>query len=292
MDGIINLLKPPGMTSHDAVNIVRRLTGVRRTGHTGTLDPGAAGVLPVCVGKATRVSEYVLEMDKSYRAELTLGRATDTEDAAGETLLQMPYTVPDPDTARAVLRGFLGDSEQIPPMYSAVRVDGKKLYELARRGEVIRRQPRPITIYDIRLLRIQGPVLLFDVSCSRGTYVRTLCREIAEGLGTTGHMSFLVRTKVGPFTLENSKTFEELFMSKENDSLTDCLLPLDSALSKLTKVTVDNRDAEKINNGLPIRVNQEIPEHAHLRVYGNNNDLLAIAVMEAGWAKPHKVFKL
>jgi tRNA pseudouridine55 synthase len=290
MDGILNLLKPPGMTSHDVVNVVRRITGVRRTGHTGTLDPGAAGVLPVCVGKATRVSEYVLDMDKSYRAELTLGRSTDTEDAAGATVLEMPVPVLKWEAVAAVLKGFLGVGEQIPPMYSAVRINGKKLYELARRGEVVKREPRPIHIYEIRLLELRENVIVFDVTCSRGTYVRTLCREIAEKLGTTGHMSFLLRTMVGPFILQNTLTLEELVQCTDSGRLQQVASPLDMALGKLTAVTVDENGALKIKNGVAVSVPQDLQDQTLVRVYGPNDTFLAVGNMEAGLVKPSKVF--
>jgi tRNA pseudouridine55 synthase len=290
MDGILNILKPPGMTSHDVVNVVRKLTGVRRTGHTGTLDPGAAGVLPVCVGRATRVSQYVLEMDKSYRAELKLGRSTDTEDAAGATLEEKPAVTPDPQQAASVLAGFLGESRQIPPMYSAVRVGGEKLYERARRGEEVAREARIIRIYSIRLLSVAETALLFDVSCSRGTYIRTLCRQIAEKLGSVGHMSFLLRTAVGPFTLQNALTLEALAEKREQGTLAGSLLPLDTALCLLEPVTLDERDAGRMQSGISVPAGRPLPEHSTIRVYGPGGDFLAIARAESGLLRPQKVF--
>lgn len=290
MDGIINILKPPGMTSHDVVNVVRRLTGVRRTGHTGTLDPGAVGVLPVCVGKATRITEYVLKMDKSYRAELSLGKATDTEDASGQLVLSKPVPVLTAQSVEQVLNRFLGLQTQIPPMYSAVRVNGKKLYELARRGEEVERQPRPIRIYKIQLLKINETTILFDLSCSRGTYVRTLCKEIAENLGSVGHMSFLLRTAVGPFLLENAFTFEELAQFVEAGCIEKALLPLDTALAHIQALTVDENQATRLRNGLTIPLAFMATEGELFRIYDSSRTFLAIAAADRERIKPLKVF--
>lgn len=290
MDGIINFLKPPGMTSHDAVNLMRRLTGIRRIGHTGTLDPGAAGVLPICIGKATSVSEYVLGMDKSYRAEVSLGQATDTEDAAGQPVLTMPVPALTTHAVDLVLRSFLGKGSQIPPMYSAVRVDGKRLYELARRGEVVERKPREVLIYNIKLLEIRGNFILFDLCCSRGTYVRTLCRNIAEKLGSAGHMSFLLRTAVGPFLLRNAVTFEELAQYAETGSITKALLPLDTALQNLQALTVDDSQAKRLRNGLAVTPGLKTSDGQLFRVYDSLQALLAIAAADKERIKPLKVF--
>ncbi len=290
MDGIINLLKPPGMTSHDAVNVVRRLTGIKRVGHTGTLDPGAAGVLPICLGKATRVSEYVLGMDKSYRAELSLGQATDTEDAAGQPVLTRPVPSLTTHGVELVLRGFLGTVPQIPPMYSAVRVAGKRLYELARRGEVVEREPREIQIYKIKLLKISETSILFELDCSRGTYVRTLCRDIAEKLGSAGHMSFLLRTAVGPFLLGSAVTFEELAQFAEAGCITKALLPLDLALANMQAVTVDESQAARLRNGLAVTLRLKTSDGELFRVYDSSQAFLAIATADREQIKPLKVF--
>lgn len=290
MDGIINILKPPGMTSHDVVNVVRRLTGVRRIGHTGTLDPGASGVLPICVGKATRISEYLLGMDKSYRAELSLGEATDTEDAAGQVVLTKPVPVLTSHCVEQVLMSFLGMGTQLPPMYSAVRVNGKRLYELARRGEVVERQPRQIQIYNIKLLKIRDNTILFDLCCSRGTYVRTLCREIAENLGSVGHMSFLLRTAVGPFLLESAVTFEELAQFTEEGCIINALLPLDMALAHMQAVTVDESQAARLRNGLAVTLGFIASDGELFRVYDSSQAFLAIAAADKERIKPLKVF--
>lgn len=288
MDGILNILKPPGMTSHDVVYRVRKLTNVKRTGHTGTLDPGAAGVLPVCVGKATRVAEYVLETDKTYRAELTLGTATDTEDAAGEVIKQSSVpTISEPDTRR-VLAECLGPSMQIPPMYSAVRKNGVKLYTLARQGEVVEREPRAIHIYNIELVRLGDRKILFDVQCSRGTYIRTLCVEIATKLGSCGHMSFLLRNAVGPFHLEHSHTLEELAEMEQSGTLQSAFLPTDTALYHIQAVHLSDEDVVKISHGISVVVSSI--EEGLARVYSPGNVFLAVGTVKSGMLKPVKVF--
>ncbi|MDW7650590.1 MAG: tRNA pseudouridine(55) synthase TruB [Bacillota bacterium] len=290
MEGIINVLKPPGMTSHDVVNQIRRLTGVRRTGHTGTLDPGAAGVLPVCVGKATRVSEFVLEMDKSYRAELTLGQATDSEDAAGTVIAEKQVPSLTGELIGRVLKSFIGQGTQIPPMYSAVRVGGKRLYELARQGKEVSREPRTVHIYSVEPVRFDHRMVLFDVDCSRGTYVRTLCREIAEKLDTVGHMSFLLRTAVGPFLLDQTWTLEELAGLAESGRLQEALMPADVALQRLPSVTVSAEQALLIKNGVAVTAGNLPPEGETVRVYDSAGSFLAIGRAGIDTVKPQKVF--
>ena len=204
MDGILNILKPPGMTSHDIVSRMRRLTRERKIGHGGTLDPGAAGVLPVFLGKATRLIEYGIEWDKAYRVELTLGGRSETGDDASEIFWDSVEKYPSLEEVKLILASFVGDQEQIPPMYSALKVNGKKLYELAREGIVIERQARPITIHKIQLLSYEAPILRFDVDCSKGTYIRTLCEDIAAQFGLNGVMTFLLRTRAGAFSIQDA----------------------------------------------------------------------------------------
>lgn len=204
MDGILNILKPPGMTSHDIVSRMRRLTRERKIGHGGTLDPGAAGVLPVFLGKATRLIEYGIEWDKAYRVELTLGGRSETGDDASEIFWDSVEKYPSLEEVKLILASFVGDQEQIPPMYSALKVNGKKLYELAREGIVIERQARPITIHKIQLLSYEAPILRFDVDCSKGTYIRTLCEDMAAQFGLNGVMTFLLRTRAGAFSIQDA----------------------------------------------------------------------------------------
>jgi tRNA pseudouridine55 synthase len=290
VDGIINVLKPPGMTSHDVIYRIRRLTGIKRCGHTGTLDPGAAGILPVCVGSATRVSEYVLDMDKSYRAELTLGTSTDTEDASGTVIEQKEIPELGRDSVRQVLQQFMGRTSQIPPMYSALRKGGVKLYELARRGETVEREPRQITVYRLELLRIINNKILFEADCSRGTYIRTLCADIASQLGTCGHMSFLLRVAVGPFRMHNCFTLEELARLGEEGSLDKALLPSDTALLHYPSVTVTPAKAEAIMHGRAIEYSPDNATGLPIRVYRADGEMIAIARASEGKLLPKKVF--
>ncbi|NLP37937.1 MAG: tRNA pseudouridine(55) synthase TruB [Firmicutes bacterium] len=290
MKGILNILKPAGMTSHDVVTFVRRLTGIRKCGHTGTLDPGAAGVLPVCIGQATRVAEYVLETDKSYRAEITLGTATDTEDASGMVVAQKDAGRYTEEQVLAVLKDFLGPRLQTPPMYSAVKINGQKLYERARRGETVSRPARSIFIHQLDLLFYRENKIMFDVTCSRGTYVRTLCREIAETLGTVGHMSFLLRTNVGPFTLHQAFTLEELQQLHKANKLKEALLPLDTALSHLPVIKIDTKAATAIKNGNAVHLDIKSAGNTLWRVYGPGEELLAIAKVKKNMLLPQKVF--
>jgi tRNA pseudouridine55 synthase len=243
MNGIINVLKPPGMTSHDIVNYIRLLKGIKKVGHTGTLDPGAAGVLPVCVGKATRVAEYLISYDKCYRAECTLGASTDTQDSFGRVLEVRDASCLAVGDIEAMLMTFVGSQEQIVPMFSAVKVQGKKLYELARAGQRLEREARRINVYSIKLLDYEdlgtpAPRVLFEVTCSKGTYVRTICHDLGQRLGYGGYMSFLIRTRVGVFDLSKSVTLEELKEYADKGLLNRAMLPIDLVLSDMVAVQV------------------------------------------------------
>ena len=289
MDGILNVLKPPGLTSHDVVNRIRRLNGVKKCGHSGTLDPGAAGVLPICIGQATRVSEYFLMMPKTYRAELALGIATDTEDASGQIIDEKIVPEITQEMICLAFDELIGDSYQMPPMYSAVSKGGVKLYKLARLGQTIERESRLIQIYKIELLELRDKTILFDVICSRGTYIRTLCTDIARRFDTCGHMSFLLRKAVGPFTVENSLTLEELNQLDQREDLEKALYPLDSALGNLPAISVTEEDAAKILNGNAVRIPDNNSEQ-NIIVYDPTGKLLALALVIDGWLKPRKVF--
>lgn len=310
-EGIVNVNKHPGPTSHDVVNHLRRLTGVRRVGHTGTLDPCAEGVLPVCVGRATRVAEYVLQMDKSYKAELTLGVATDTEDATGRVVAEKEVPQLDEHTVSAIFTQFIGPVRQVPPMYSAVRSKGQKLYELARRGEIVAREARLINIYRLHLLETCGDRIVFEVTCSRGTYVRTLCASIAEKLGTYGHLSSLQRTAVGPFLLAKAYTIKELDNLASGGRLWEAFLPVDTALQHLQACILNADAAAMIMSGRPVsaanasfdsvvgmpavRVPDSgfrlLPSEFQLcRLYHESGNFLAVARYSASKLYPEKVF--
>lgn len=243
MDGILNILKPPGMTSHDVVARMRRLTGQKKIGHSGTLDPGAAGVLPVFFGKATRLIEYGMEWDKTYRVELTLGGKSETGDDFSEICWSPIKEYPPRETVVAVLNRFVGLQMQIPPMYSALKVNGKKLYELARAGQTIEREAREIEIYSIKMLSYQAPVLRFDVSCSKGTYIRTLCEDIAQAMDLSGVMTFLLRIQVGAFSIEES------ILPWEDETWEQKLLPCNRAVEHLSFIELNEEESLRFSKG-------------------------------------------
>jgi len=255
MDGILSIVKPIGLTSFAVVARVRRLTNTKKVGHAGTLDPDASGVLPVCVGKATKVIEFLMEKDKAYRVGLMLGKATDTQDASGEVLYEKPVYASDQEI-RECIQGFLGNQQQIPPMYSAVHVGGKRLYELARQGIEVERQPRPVTFYSINILHIERTdnkvTVVFDVCCSKGTYMRTLCHDIGERLGCGGHMTSLLRTGSGPFLLDDAHTLEELENLKNQQKLENALIGMDQAILRFPPVYVSVPEAKRLKNGLEL----------------------------------------
>jgi tRNA pseudouridine55 synthase len=327
MTGVLNLHKPPAMTSHDVVDVVRRLLKTKRVGHAGTLDPAATGVLVVCVGEATRIVEYLMEGAKSYRAEITFGVTTITEDAEGEVVSEQSAADVTEERLREVLKQFIGDIEQTPPMFSAVQVGGRRLHELARRGETVERPKRQVHVEEITLLKFckvphaglapssklessdnfssnssleegaspaERAVALVDVTCSKGTYVRTLAADIGAALGCGAHLSSLIRTRVGQFRLEDSLTLEELQATLEDGTLK--LMSLNEALSHLPSVTLGETATKKIRNG------QSIPaEGIHhigdlLRLCAGQGRLIAIAQCVENQKKeivyqPQKVFK-
>ncbi len=245
LNGILNILKPPGMTSHDVVSTIKRKLDVKKVGHTGTLDPNAAGVLPICVGQATKISHYLLDSKRKYRVELTLGIKTDTEDIYGTIMDRSTFIPTDGEIKRTIL-DFVGNYNQIPPMYSAIRVKGRRLYELAREGIEIKRDPRTVTIHDIDIIKIENNRAMFDVLCSRGTYIRTLCHDIGNILGCGGTMSFLLRMQFSKFGLATTITLEELL---KTERVKDLLLPLDYPLKHMPKAFVEPASVKQALNG-------------------------------------------
>ena len=249
MDGIFNIYKEKGFTSHDVVAIVRRTIHMKKVGHTGTLDPDAEGVLPVCVGKATKLSDVIMDGRKSYRAMLRLGMTTTTEDASGEVLETKEVDFNE-DKIREVVASFIGRLEQVPPMYSAVKVNGKKLYELAREGKEIERKSRTIEVYDIRIRQFLPPDRVeIDVDCSKGTYIRTLCSDIGKALGCGGHMAELLRTRTGAFSLENAIKLDELKALAEQEKVETVLLTMEEALEDFPVVKVSEKSQKFLYNG-------------------------------------------
>ncbi len=287
MDGVLNLLKPPGMTSHDVVSFVRRTLRVKKVGHTGTLDPGVAGVLPICVGRATRLAEYVTGADKAYRAEITFGVTTDTQDGFGSVTGEQDAShLRKGDIAYALTR-FQGEIEQVPPMVSAVKVGGKRLYELAREGRQVERKPRKVTIHRLQLLDFRPgphPKAFVDVVCSKGTYIRTLAADLGEALQVGAHMSYLVRTRSGPFRLEDAYTLEELAAGEAR------LLPPAEALGDMPRITVKGRAAERLRHGVAPGIAPAEPEGSTVALLDESGDLLALAEVRAGGVRLLKVF--
>ncbi len=254
MDGIINLLKPPGMTSHDAVQFIRRITGIRKVGHTGTLDPGVSGVLPICIGKGTRVAEFLSGDIKSYRGILKLGITTTSQDSFGETIEVKSAEQITKDAILTSIAKFTGPIEQTPPMVSAVKINGRKLYELARQGIEVERKARPVTIMKFvpvkyGTLGVKHPEIMFDIVCSKGTYIRTLFHDVGEDLGCGGHMSWLVRIGSGPFKISDAWTVEELSELAKSDKLTTILQPIDAAIPDMPVVSVRESAVKSVLNG-------------------------------------------
>ena len=269
MDGFLVLDKPLGRTSSDCVVFVRkRLPRGTAIGHGGTLDPMASGVLPVCVGAATRLFDYIIDKQKTYVAELRLGVTTDTQDATGTVLSETDADIPE-EAVRAVWPRFVGDILQTPPMYSAIKRGGKRLYELARRGERVDIEPRPCHVDDVRLTAKLGKNRYrLEIDCGKGVYIRTLCHDIGAALGCGGHMAALTRTRAGVFTLENALALEDV-EALGAEGLEKALLPMDAAIAHLPAVRVAARHLSAVRNGMPLRpqwLDAPAPEAAAVRV--------------------------
>ena len=244
-DGIFNVLKPPGMTSHDVIAFLRRALNTKKVGHGGTLDPDAAGVLPVFTGTATRLLEFAVEGRKQYLVEVTLGKQTDTGDDSGTVVKEMPVPELTEETLQKVLQSFLGKQKQLPPMYSAIKINGQKLYQLARKGVEVERELRDIEVYKLELLNFTATTLTLAVDCSKGTYIRVLGEDIATALGTCGTMSFLLRTQVGSYHLNESHTLQEIAADPAS-----CVEAPVTAVDHLPKLVLTDNQAARITNGV------------------------------------------
>lgn len=251
MDAIFNVLKPPQMTSHDVIGFLRRVLNTKKIGHGGTLDPDAAGVLPVFAGSATRLLEFAVEGRKEYIAEFTLGAQTVTGDDSGEIVKTMPVPAFGKQELEAVLAQFTGKQMQLPPMYSAIKINGKKLYQLARQGVEVERTARPIEVYKLELLHYTATSFTVRVACSKGTYIRVLGEDLATALGTCGTMSFLLRTQVGSYTIDKACTLQEIAENPEA-----CAAEPLTAVAELSKLKVNARQAARITNGVRTTVAQ------------------------------------
>lgn len=245
MDGILIINKPKGFTSHDVVNIVRKYLNEKKVGHTGTLDPNATGVLPVLIGKATKLSKYLIEHNKEYIVTAELGKLTNTGDTEGDIIkedLEIEEKIHNLNNEKIIdiLNSFKGEQSQVPPIYSAIKIKGKKAYEYARSGQDIKIEPRKIEIFDIELLNFKDKEIKFKVVCSKGTYIRTLCEDVAKKIGTIGFMKELERTKVNQFNIENSVTIDEI---KKSTNKSD----IDNIIKKIIKIEEIFKDKEIIN---------------------------------------------
>jgi len=270
MTGILLIDKPTDWTSHDVVAKLRGLLRERRIGHAGTLDPMATGLLTIFVGRATRAVTFAEAADKTYITRLKLGLVTDTQDITGRVLQQSDTTVSRADL-EAVLPRFLGEIQQIPPMYSAIKVDGKRLYQLARKGVEVERKARPVTIRDIRILGGADGEFDLEITCSKGTYIRTLCHDMGEVLGCGGTMSALRRTRVGAFSLDEAYTLEQIVATEDRGQF---LRPVDTLFAGYPAVTVDGSQEWKIRNGQRVPMGAEAL--GHCRVYGEDGAFLAL----------------
>lgn len=292
VDGLLLLNKPAGMTSNQALQKVKRLLNARKAGHTGSLDPAATGMLPLCFGEATKICAYLLEADKTYRVTARLGEATDTGDADG----QVVATAPVPDLEREdwerLLSAFIGDTKQIPPMYSALKKDGKRLYELARKGEVVERDARPVRIDEIRLLEVSGSRLVFRVHCSKGTYIRTLVEDIAKSAGTVAHTAKLHRESVGSFRAEDMLDMSgaERVAEAGPGGLRERLLPADLALPGWPNCQVVAADEDRFCGGQAVACDQE--GAGLVKVYGASRRFLGIGELSGDrTVAPKRIFK-
>jgi tRNA pseudouridine55 synthase len=300
LKGILPIIKPAGYTSHDCVNVVRKLLGIKRVGHTGTLDPSVVGVLPICVGQATRVVEYIQELPKEYIGTLRLGLSTTTEDADGDIVLSQEVSPQVSESfVREVIAGFLGTIEQIPPMFSAVKVDGVRLHTLARQGVEIERKSRVVKIYSIDVLGMElakpYPDITLRVCCSKGTYIRTLCVDIGKKLGYPAHMKSLQRTKSGPFSLEDCFTFEQIAEYVQAGRTAQLLRPLDTALMQYPAFYASAKQAAEVTDGKRILLSGAAWEDGQLvRIYSPDNLFIALYRVaryeHEPWSKPEKVF--
>ncbi len=286
MNGIILVDKPQDWTSHDVVAKLRGVLHERRIGHSGTLDPLATGLLVVFVGRATRAVEFAEADSKEYIAGLRLGLSTDTQDITGNVITRSDK-LPDESAVREAVGRFVGDIWQIPPMYSAVKVGGKKLYELARRGQSVERAPRRIRVYSIEPEGRDGEDYILKINCSKGTYVRTLCSDIGDALGCGACMSSLRRISAGAFTVDNAHSLEAIEAAAREDRLSDILLPADSLFADHPELKVGQNTAKRLKNGNIINISAEDGDY---RVYSDSGEFLLLGRVESGKLKTIKSF--
>ena len=295
--GILNIDKPYGMTSMQVVRRIKRAGSFKRVGHAGTLDPIATGVVPVCFGPATRVMEYLLDGAKRYSGEIHLGVTTDTYDAMGQVAAETDASAITSDQVRDALAQFRGEILQVPPMYSALKRDGKRLYELARKGIEVEREPRPVSVYGIELTGWEPPIATVKVDCGRGFYMRSLAHDVGQMLGCGGHLKSLVRIKTGPFHLDEAVTLEEAEIGFEDGSWADLVYSPDVALRSLRTIIAGSRTRSAVQNGRPLPPEvsfQPSQPNERCRVYDADGEFLAIVRFDPDrqrWV-PDKVFPI
>ena len=291
MDGIINVMKPAGMTSHDVVAKLRRIYHTRKVGHTGTLDPDAVGVLPVCIGQATRLVEYLTDKEKTYKTVMKFGSETNTQDASGEVTVTTELPSLSREEFVAVTQQFIGEIQQIPPMYSAIKKDGQPLYKLARQGIDVEVEPRPVVIHEIKVLMYQPESAMLEIRCGKGTYIRTLCQDIARACGSSSHMAYLMRTKSGVFGADTAVALSRL---EESEHPEQFLMDMNTSLADMPALAVkDAAMLVRVQNGLAQRVPgaAQLAEGTVCRALDSQGNLVAIGTIEKESFQPNKVFK-
>lgn len=286
MNGIILIDKPQDWTSHDVVAKLRGILHERRIGHSGTLDPLATGLLVVFVGRATRAVEFAEADSKEYIAGLRLGLSTDTQDISGNVIAECS-DLPDEGAVRRAVNSFIGDIEQIPPMYSAIKIGGKKLYELARKGQSVERAPRKITVSSIEIIGREGGDYLLKIACSKGTYIRTLCNDIGASLGCGACMSSLRRISAGAFSVESAHSIDEVENAANEGQLVDITLPVDTLFSALPELKVPESTANRLKTGNIIKISAADGDY---RVYSDSGEFLLVGKVENGKLKTIKSF--
>ncbi len=289
MNGILNIYKEPGFTSFDVVAKLRGILKQKKIGHTGTLDPAAQGVLPVCLGKATKLCELITDGCKTYEAVMLLGTVTDTLDMEGNVLERHDVTCSVDEVTKAVM-SFVGKIEQIPPMYSALKINGQRLYELARQGVTVERKKRSIEIYNIDIIGIELPRVVFSVTCSKGTYIRTLCDDIGEKLGCGACMESLKRTASGRFKIEDAHRLSEIQSLVNAGKLGEILIGMDDVFAELPFYRAEEYEDKALHNGNSLKIRKEFEIGARLRIYDSKDCFIGIYRFEAGnILKPIKI---
>lgn len=288
MNGIINILKPPGMTSHDVVAYIRKITGIKKVGHTGTLDPGAAGVLPICIGKSTKIVDFIMNDRKTYICELKFGNKTDTYDKYGRFIYEKDKDIDNIqlNDILGVLEDFKGEITQRPPAYSAIKIAGKRSYDLAREGIEVEVPLRRVRIFDIRILNFEMPYLMLKIECSKGTYVRSICNDIGDILECGAYMNFLIRTGTGSFNLENSCILQKL----NRDNVKNYLISPDNALD-MKSIYIDIIHETKALNGNDIKINTNMDAMLEelIKIYIKPDKFIGIGRISRGLLKIDKL---